>query len=280
VSVTTDFVNELTVNPKVVGLLAATARFSPAYSMVYTPASANDQQNHGGPVDLYCFSSAYVGIELLGWLPQFLAAMAIMQPINAESQAEPQAKLLGGTAAYWQGNKRHELDEMLSLVADVYAPAGEAPSWWGNTSEFEALADQMGDGRDIHAVAQHNGLTVAAQFGTEPGLILLRSEGRHPQLGNGLLVIVQLQGRYSKEEAAARSALLNFEEAIRWTDFPQLGSWHSTDSGAGAVNLAHTTFIPNALARRGLAANFVYWSLARARWAQTLAERWASPTRQ
>jgi hypothetical protein len=280
VSVTTDFVDGLRVDRKVGGLLAGMARLWQTYSVVYPPISVSEAQGHGGVVDLYCFSSAYIDSILLDWLAQFLAAMAILQPINTEIQAEFQAELLGGKPAYRRGRKESELDEMLNVARTLYAPAGEAPSWWSDTSEFEELASELNGGQDILAVPQDIGLTIAAQFGVEPALILLRSDGRHPQLGNGLLVIVLLQDRYSQEEGAERSARLNFDETIRWTGFPQFGSWHYKETDDGAVNLAHTTFIPNALARPGLAANFAYWSLARGRWAQTLAELWTSPTLQ
>jgi hypothetical protein len=280
VSVTTDFVNDLTVDRKVGGLLAGMARLWQTYSVVYPPAAVSEAQGRGGAVDIYCFSSAYIDSTLLNWLAQFLAAMAILQPINTEIQAEFQADLLGGKAAYWRGRKESELDEMLDVVRTLYVPAGEAPSWWSNTSEFEELASEINDGQDILAIAQDGGLTIAAQFGVEPALVLLRTDGRHLQLGYGLLVIVLLQDRYSQEEAAERSARLNFDETIRWTDFPQFGSWHYKETDDGAANLAHTTFIPNVLARPGLAANFAHWSLARARWAQTLVELWTSPTLQ
>jgi hypothetical protein len=60
---------------------------------------------------------------------------------------------------------------------------------------------------------------------------------------------------------------LNYSEANRWTDFPQLGCWQPRNSGGSEqqIALAHASFVPNALYAAGLATNFAFWSLARVR---------------
>jgi hypothetical protein len=96
----------------------------------------------------------------------------------------------------------------------------------------------------------------------------LRSEVKHPQLGSGLLVTIQIRGPAAFEEIAKSSGLLNFLEANDWTDFPQLGCWqaHNIDGSEQQFGLAHASFVPNALYSPGLATNFAIWSVARARW--------------
>jgi hypothetical protein len=64
------------------------------------------------------------------------------------------------------------------------------------------------------------------------------------------------------------SATLNFMEAISWTNFPQLGCWHSHQSRGGGKGLAFSSFLPNALYQPGLATNMALWLLGRARWAR------------
>ena len=79
------------------------------------------------------------------------------------------------------------------------------------------------------------------------------------------------QGEFG--QVAELSASLNLMEARQWMDFPQLGCWrlHSTGGIEGQSKLAHASFIPNALYSPGIATNFAFWSVVRARWArQTL----------
>ena len=54
--------------------------------------------------------------------------------------------------------------------------------------------------------------------------------------------------------------LLNYSEANRWTDFPQLGCWqpHNIGSSEQQIALAHASFVPNALYSAGLATNFAF----------------------
>ena len=73
-------------------------------------------------------------------------------------------------------------------------------------------------------------------------------------------------------------ANLNYLEAFKWTDIPQLGCWMPLmELGAdgkttGVARLAHASFVPNLLYSDGIATNFAVWSVARARWVRK--ERW------
>ena len=49
----------------------------------------------------------------------------------------------------------------------------------------------------------------------------------HPQLGNGLLVTLQLPMIADEQEIAKFANELNYLEATMWTGFPLLGCWHS-----------------------------------------------------
>jgi hypothetical protein len=111
-------------------------------------------------------------------------------------------------------------------------------------------------------------LTLETPFGDDSALIRLWSDAKHPQLGSGLLVTIQAPFLATFEEIAKWSALLNYSEANRWTDFPQLGCWqpHNIGGSEQQIALSHASFIPNALYSPGLATNFAIWSVARVRW--------------
>lgn len=278
-SVATGFVDGVdAADPNVAKFAALFGRFSPA-SLVFTPVVGRRRPGREGPSDLYLFSSVYVAPELLGWLPTFLARMALMQPVNAEIQAEFQAETLGGRPSFGPNGKVSELDGVLDVVSNIYAPAGTGRSWWHDTREFEDVAKLL-SAQGFTAAAKPDRLIVAAVFGAEPMMIALLSDARHPQLGSGLLVTVELPFHFPEGEAFERAGLLNFEEATSWTGFPQLGCWHRHDREGGASVIVHSTFVPNALAQPNLATHFAFWSLDRAQWAYAIAERWTSPTLQ
>jgi len=270
VSVATDYIDNAPVDdPKFVRLVAAMGLLSSSYSYVYLPRESAEELKAGAPTKLYLFSSAYIGPALVDWLPQFLATMAIMQPIDAEIRATAHAGLVGATPDHGPRGNVKQCDALLELAEKAYVPAGQLPSAWSDTDEFEDIADDL-TGDDVLAVGKRDQLALGMPFGGDAALVMLRSSGRHPQLGNGLLVTVQIPFQAPEDEIARRVGFLNCEEAVNWTDFPQFGCWHSRDVGDGKLELAHTTFVPNALARLGLASNFAVWSIARARWTRTV----------
>jgi hypothetical protein len=65
-------------------------------------------------------------------------------------------------------------------------------------------------------------------------------------------------------------AALNFLEDRLWTDFPQLGCWHSVHGRADEDRPAFTLFLPNALYRPNLATNVAFWFMNRLLGARTV----------
>jgi hypothetical protein len=108
-------------------------------------------------------------------------------------------------------------------------------------------------------------MTLETPFGNDSALIQFLTEVRHPQLGHGLLVTLQLPYADTPSAIARAAAELNLLEAITWTSFPQFGCWQANETRAGQVGLAFALFIPNALHR--LATEIAFWFL-RARWAR------------
>jgi hypothetical protein len=111
-------------------------------------------------------------------------------------------------------------------------------------------------------------MTLETPFGNESALIRFLTRNRHPQLGHGLLVTLQLPYFGDLLTIATAAAQLNFMEAMSWTDFPQLGCWHAHQHRPGQDGLAFALFMPNVLYRPVLATNIGIWFLRRARWAR------------
>jgi hypothetical protein len=256
-------------DPRAVELLNVMApMLSSTYSLVYPPqaflAAANAPE---GPYDLELFSSVYIDPNLVGWLPNFFAQMAIMQPIDAELRGYRLPEILGGgQPAFEDGRKREELDDILEVADEIFAPAGARQSQWSGSDEFEIFARNFGESNGCFANGDPTGLTAEVPFGSGSALIQCWTDQAHPQLGNGLLVTLMLPHSVS-DQPDGGAADLNFFEARAWTDVPNLGCWHTRDAGgARGIFPAHSTFIPNALYRPGLVQNFVLWEMGRARW--------------
>jgi hypothetical protein len=267
VTVKTNYLQNIpAVDPRFELLASGFGMFASSYSFVR-------EGNDGG--DLSLFSSAYVNANLMGWLPQLFGALAILQPIDAEIRAAAHAEMVGAAPAYGGRGKVKAYDDLLELVQTVYAPAGAMPSWWSGAEEFHEFDDELLVAQDVAINNDDDYLALDVPLGNGTARARLQAAEGHPQLGNGLLVTLAFPSP-SGSDISKLAALLNQAEAANWTNFAQLGCWYSRHVDDELTELAHTSFVPNALAREGLASNFAYWSVARARWAHNLLQAPAS----
>ena len=155
---------------------------------------------------------------------------------------------------------------MLEVAVHVYVPSGQQDSRWIGQTEFSEFAEVYAQNDNCFGFGDDKGLSAETPFGSDTALIRLRTEEKHPHLGSGLLVTLQLPRVGESGEIANECAYLNFLEALSWTGFPVFGSWHPHNSREGKDGLAFTTFVPNALYQRAIATNFALWMLGRARW--------------
>ena len=247
---------------------------SSTYSLVYPPAIFLRSRDIGEEsYDLSLFSSVYIDENLAGWLPRFFAQMAIMQPIDAEIRGHKLPELLGGgRPGFALEHKKQNLDGILEVADQVYAPAGASSSKWAGSDEFANFARNFGNNDGCFANGDRSGLSAEVSFGHDTALIRCWTDQPHPQLGNGLLVTMQLPFWLGEERLEEGAAMLNFMESRAWTEVAQFGCWHTRSSSVEASStIAHTYFVPNALFQPGLVQNFVIWEISRARWVkQTL----------
>jgi hypothetical protein len=207
--------------------------------------------------------------ETAGWLPDFIAGTAIIQPINADIQAKETATFIGGGIADVSGpmlTSNIEFDQMIETLTLVYGPLGQQPSRWAGSTEFEEFAEKWGRSDSCFGFGDPTGLTLEAPLGSNSILIRLHTTDRHPQLGNGLLGTLEVPYFSGANEVSKLSAELNFLESSQWTNFPQNGCWHPIAGPHNQYGLAFSAFIPNALYRPVLATNLAIWMLARSRW--------------
>lgn len=123
----------------------------------------------------------------------------------------------------------------------------------GLTAEFSLSADSVS----------------AAVGSPDTALFQLEAEAPHPELGGGLLCLLQMPHRVP-DEALLRQIChqLNGMEMAAHDLPPHFGAWCPAQRGNGP---AYVSFLPNALhAASGIAVNVAIWACNRARWANAM----------
>jgi hypothetical protein len=269
ISISTDYLRSVPVeNVDFVRRVAVESKFlCSGYSLVYPPPDVWREFFDNRPAELELFSSAYVDRNTAGWLPAFLARLAIMQPINAELQSTAAPEMLGGgEPAYAGGEKKDRISDILAAAEEILVPAVQKDSKWIGSEEFRQFADEYGMSNVCLGFGNDKGMTLETPFGADLAFIRFRTDEQHPQLGSGLLVTTHIRSYQNFDEACVEAAGLNFLEARIWTDFPQLGCWHAGRTEKNEVDWVHCCFIPNALFVPGLVQHLALWSLERVRW--------------
>ena len=224
-----------------------------------------DQQR--GTIRLH--ASLYLDAENVETVTYLALNVTAMQAADAYIKIDGLCSLLKATpdeSLHPTSGRRHEPDDMLNVIEQVYAPLGKGPSRFSEI-DFESLAKTEAVPW-VLATAGLDGLTAEFPFfGSEPAFLTLEGPARtalfqvntdapHPQLGNGVLLRLTLP-------VDADPVTLNLAESQEWTAFNQLGAWFHNDRGVSFV-----TFIPNATFREGLLENLFWHTAARVKWAK------------
>ena len=188
--VRTEFLASVSVDdPKVRGLLLTLASYAPTYAWVFTPPEVTRKYELEGEGLVHLQSTVYLRPETASWLPEFLARMAILQPIDAQRQAEANAELLKATRHTSRPPALRRppgtINEILGVAQDVCVPAGREISRWSGSAEFESTAQQYGRQDMCFGTGDKNGLALETPIGDTSALVRCSTESAHPALGNG-----------------------------------------------------------------------------------------------
>jgi hypothetical protein len=272
VVIQTDFVKDIAIDSGHFEKKAEVASHfvTSTYAWIYALKSPGNEFDLSGLRPALWFSSSgYISSKIVGWMTELLANTGIIQPIDAQTQAAGVSKMLGTGSpdtSRPEALKDAGLDEILKVVAVVYAPLGKRPSRWVGTDEFEKFAEQYGRSDACFGFGDPSGMTLETPFGADSALITFRTDEKHPQLGHGLSVTLQLPFLADRLTIAKEAAALNLLEYLSWTGFPQLGCWHLRQSRGEQYAVAFSLFLPNALYKPVLVTNIAFWFLMRARW--------------
>src|SRR5262245_3914690 len=98
------------------------------YAMVYAPPELGEKYPEALDGKLWLQSSVYLRPDSSGWLPEFFARTAILQPIDAQRQGETIATMLHASpdeSAPKPGGSTDHRDEMLTVADSLYVPLGK-----------------------------------------------------------------------------------------------------------------------------------------------------------
>ena len=79
------------------------------------------------------------------------------------------------------------------MLSKIYVSEGNKPSRWNDTDEFGKFAENYGRSDGCFGNGDKSGLTLETPFGDNSALIRLMPGVKHPQLGSGLLVTIQIR---------------------------------------------------------------------------------------
>lgn len=166
----------------------------------------------------------------------------------------------------------HVCDQEAHIPRLLALPGREDSSPWG--ADFGAVDHQMRN-RGLACSGDAGGVTVEFPWGDNTStsshdgrtsLLTLDSTSRHPFLGNGLFMKLELPVQFPQSIVAAMSNILNIAEMGAVDAVPMYGAWCSK---IDSERLAFVCFCPNIGYFPGLAANFAVWMMHRstAAWA-------------
>ena len=175
-------------------------------------------------------STAYIHEFTKDWMTRLFAGLAVLQPIEAQFRADLAMLLLGGKADRSGppgGASPTSVDDILG-VDQIIAFHGQQQSKWIDTGEFEQIVERWG-GRDSgFGFAGKGWLTIETPFGGHTAMLKLKTDQRHPRLGNGLVATLTLPDLCDTEgEMTDLSIEMNFLEVTHWlkVGVPLIGSW-------------------------------------------------------
>jgi hypothetical protein len=234
-------------------------------AFVWDPAQAS--------ISLRCV--AYAHPETAKSVKVLFVAACGLQAADAHTKVDVLAQLLGGHPAVSEhptSGPRSQPDNMLSIIEQLFAPRGAGPGLFSD-DEFAAITrSPVFPWIESQATGASLRVIVRGQDGrSATGVLTMSGVARHPQLGSGLLSVLNIPIEYEQDMQLALSHELNLAETATATARSHFfGAW--CPAPKPQTGLAFASFIPNASCGPGLVQNIGLSMAARAAWATSLIE--------
>ena len=214
-------------------------------------------------------AGAIVHEETRGWRTAEFTQFAILQLCAAETEGDYLAEETGGRLAVREHpvqGLRHSPDEMLTVLDELIAPKGAAPTRFAVESEMNEAADSVQRGPLATLGATADELVFEAGFGDTTSLVTMRALEPHRRAGNGMTVRVNLPLKSSASQLMHLANLLNAYEAQGDSRTAHYGAWCFDTWPMASMALSYNLFVPNATYRPGLVLNVCASMAGRAMW--------------
>jgi len=236
--------------------------------------------------------SAGISSDSVGWMRPFFSAAVAIQRSDAHVKAVNALNdVVGGeidTSAHPQHGPRKDMDDMLNVIEEMFAPLGRKPSPF-RKSDFEEAA-RMEPNPSVLSNAGESGLTAEFLYydgekfvllshlshlfphlfrrqKPKTALLTIDSSVAHPQLGSGAFWKLTLPAEFSHERSIQVAADLNRAESRAETD-PYLYSFGAWCSDPNLNAVSHVMFMPAAIHKSGIINPFFVGMAARSQWAR------------
>src|SRR5437867_1346133 len=149
-----------------------------------------------GHLRLHC--SAYVHKETLATVKNLFSCAVALQAADAHIKVDGLAQLVGGepdASSHPMSGPRSAMDDMVNVIERLFAPLGQGPAPF-TPRDFEA-ATRMQPASWREAESTPSGLRAllhSADFPEGTGILEVKGNEVHPQLGNGLLMLLCVPG--------------------------------------------------------------------------------------
>jgi hypothetical protein len=234
-------------------------------ALVWDPAQAT--------ISLRCV--AYAHPDTAKFVEILFTAACGLQASDAYIKVDRLAPLIGGqpaTSAHPTSGPRPHPDDMLNIIENFFAPHGNGPSPFSE-AHFTAVAQSRALPwlQPEAQGATVRGIVRSQDRPSGTGLLTLSGSSRHPQLGSGLLCVLNIPIEYEPDMQLAVCHELNLAEATTATARCHFfGAWCPAPSPQNG--LAFASFVPTASCQPGFLEPLGVSMAARAAWATRVIE--------
>jgi hypothetical protein len=210
-------------------------------------------------------ASMWMHAGTVDWVRRLFAFVTAVQAADAQVKAPMLAAVTNATvaaSAHPSSGPRPDIDDTNNILEDIVAPMGREPSRWAGDDMEQALEVISTAPFNFLATGGPDGLTAEFPFQSKTALLRARTQSPHPQLGNGLLLLLSLPMTVDSAEGTQLAHELNQLEMASLSQAHYLGSWCCQDK-----TVTHCAFFANALRFGGRdLLNLILSAGARARW--------------
>ncbi len=188
-------------------------------------------------------ASMYVHEETAFCFRRAFQLVTAMQAADAQIRAEVLATATGATVAatlHPASGPRTTQDDMLDLFRDVVTPYGARPCRWVGDEMERVWRAIRASPFTVLSLGGGSGFSAEFPFQSRTSLLQVLTGEAHPQVGNGVTLLLRLPMLVDRDDGLRLAAELTRREVTDATEAHLLGAWCWRRDG-----LVHVSFLPN-----------------------------------